>query len=517
MIRGQLSGVTFIIHLLMAAIGLTALPQLVLASKLDRIVTHGGPMIEWVIRNDGVRGNPFDIVATVTFTHRDSGEQRRTEMFFAGGDQWKFRFTAVRPGVWTFVSRSDHRQLNGKQGVITVNESEGTGGPVRLFITNNGNRWAWSGDGRPFVPRIVMYRDPDGFHQQPDRIDDDLKLWFGEHGFNGLHTAVLCRWFNFDKVSSDEIAGDDPNPDPRTFEALELLIGKAYAAGGFVHMWAWGDESRRMTPTRWGINGKADRRLQRYIAARLGPMPGWTMGYGFDLWEWVNEPQLVDWHNHLIERMFHPHLVGGRVHQHGRPLDTEMTRRLSYVGYEAHRPDYATYVRALQRNPNMPVMMEDRFRVRDSKTYREKDYTEAMTRRGMWHAAMAGGVGNIWGYLLPDAGPHGMSRPYPNRSQLRTHALFFDRRFTADLAPVAGLTDGLCMATADRTRLIFYKEDGEQLQMALSSMPGERRAVAVDALKPYDEIDLGALKATDQTWTAPYRSDWAVSVDETKP
>ena len=56
-----------------------------------------------------------------------------------------------------------------------------------------------------------------------------------------------------------------------------------------MHLWTWGDEQRHMTPARWGINGNVDRATpERYIAARLGPLPGWTMGYGFDLDEWVN-------------------------------------------------------------------------------------------------------------------------------------------------------------------------------------------------------------------------------------
>ncbi|MAG93645.1 MAG: hypothetical protein CMJ48_07840, partial [Planctomycetaceae bacterium] len=42
---------------------------------------------------------------------------------------------------------------------------------------------------------------------------------------------------------------------------------------------------------------------------------------------------------------------------------------------------------------------EDRFRIRHSKTYADKDYTMEMTRRGLWHSTMAGGVANIWGHL----------------------------------------------------------------------------------------------------------------------
>ena len=43
-------------------------------------------------------------------------------------------------------------------------------------------------------------------------------------------------------------------------------------------------------------------------------------------------------------------------------------------------------------------------------------------------------------------------------------------------------------------------------------MAGRRHAVAVDAKKHYQEIDLGSLNSSNQTWNAPYRSDWAIAV-----
>ncbi|MCB9249861.1 MAG: hypothetical protein H6613_15565 [Ignavibacteriales bacterium] len=68
-----------------------------------------------------------------------------------------------------------------------------------------------------------------------------------------------------------------------------MLIVTAREKGLHVHFWSWGDEQRNQTlvDVLGGINGVEDKRLQRYIAARLGPIPGWSMGYGFDLHEWV--------------------------------------------------------------------------------------------------------------------------------------------------------------------------------------------------------------------------------------
>jgi len=80
-----------------------------------------------------------------------------------------------------------------------------------------------------------------------------------------------------------------------------------------------GDESRRQTPIRLGgRNGPADRRLQRYIAARLGPMPGWTMGYGYDLDEWAAEKDLREWHAHMHRHFGWPHMLGGASAPAGR-------------------------------------------------------------------------------------------------------------------------------------------------------------------------------------------------------
>jgi hypothetical protein len=202
------------------------------------------------------------------------------------------------------------------------------------------------------------------------------------------------------------------------------------------------------------------------------------------------------------------------VHRHGTPLVEVITDKLDYIGYETHRPDYQAYAEALELHPDKPVFMEDRFRVRKDSRWPEKDYDLDLTRRGLWHSTMAGGVGNIWGHLVPDAGPHGMSQPYPNHHQIRTYATFFEQRFLRDLSRANHLTDGLCLTRPTHAHYLFYKEDAETLRMDLSRMPGPQHAVAVDAKKPYRELDLGLLEATDQVWEAPYRSDWGLAVGD---
>ena len=93
---------------------------------------------EWAVSHPGDVVNPFDVQAQVVFEHGESGERRVTEMFTTGGDEWRFRFTGTRPGLWTYRSESDVDALNGVAGSIRVEPNpHGIG-----FVTHVGSKWA---------------------------------------------------------------------------------------------------------------------------------------------------------------------------------------------------------------------------------------------------------------------------------------------------------------------------------------------------------------------------------------
>ena len=508
--------------LLLALVAVTATsgePKIARAesTSLDRVGTLWAPYIEWSVENSAFEGNPFDVIATATFVHEKSGEQQTTGMFYEGDNTWRFRFTATRVGKWTFTTRSAKRDLDGKRGTVLIKPNSNS--QITGFITNHGSKWArptgQAGQLKAFVPQLVMYAAPKHFHNRPKQIDADIKTFLVEHGFNGFHVMGSCHWFDIDKLKSTDIR--EPNPDRRTFEALELLITKVHDAGGMIHIWMWGDEARRWTPMRWRLNDQTDRRLQRYLAARLGPLPGWTMGYGFDLDEWVVEKDLRAWHTHLHQHFGWPHLLGGRDIGPNRGLDhrkRQIYEGLDYSGYEHHRPTYEVYRAALDARAGKPSFSEDRFRIRQSKTYAGKDYNIEMTRRGLWHSTMAGGVANIWGHL-PDGRDSWLgSAPYEQPERTKTYAKFFRHRFLNDMTLVADITDGVCLNVPAGTHFVFYKEDTDSIEMDLSKMASQQEAIAVDAKLPYREQRLGRLAADKQSWTAPYRSDWAIAVGD---
>jgi len=480
-------------------------------AALDKVGTQWSPFLEWSLENPSFAGNPYDLIATVTFTHTGVGESHTTEMFYDGGNTWKYRFTGTRSGTWTFTTSSSDADLDGRSGTVEISPNTDTLG----FVTNVGNKWArhvtGEGEVKAFVPQFAMINGPQGYFENPAQVDAEIQTFLIEHGFNGVHVPGSCRWFNLNQPRCDQVGSS--NPDRQTFEAFELLITKVHAAGGVVHIWVWGDSQRQWNIESLsgggGINGVADKRLQRYIAARLGPLPGWTMGYGFDLFEWVTGSQLDEWHDYMQDRLGWTHYLGARSSKNQL---NQLSEKMDYSSYEQHKPDYDKYVETIEARPEKPSFSEDRFRIRG----RAKDYSMEETRRGLWDSTMAGGIANIWGNLQ-GAGANAndglsTSAPYPNPEWIKTNALFFVNRFMKDMVRCSNLTDGVCLKTSTNADYIVYKENTSSIQMNLSEMAGSQQAIAIDATKVYAEIDLGLLGAANQTWSAPYVSDWAIAV-----
>ncbi|MFQ5754451.1 MAG: hypothetical protein ACE5HI_20935, partial [bacterium] len=213
-------------------------------------------------------------------------------------------------------------------------------------LINFGNKWGWSGTNEAFIPQLVMYASPEYFYNNPSKIDSDINNFIKDHGFNGFHVQVFCRWFNLYEDDCRNISGSNPSVDQRTIDALKMLIEKTSAAGGMVHIWMWGDAQRGQNPSvrsDWGgLMGSVDRKFQDKIAQELGPLDGWSMGYGFDLDEWVSQSKLKEWRDYLQTKLPKFHFLGGRPAgpnsgtNHSAFYSWNMA--MDYSSYEHHRP-----------------------------------------------------------------------------------------------------------------------------------------------------------------------------------
>lgn len=498
-------------------------------SSLDRTATLFAPCLEWRLVNESCSGNPYDLTARVTFTHDSSAESRVTEMFYDGNGIWKFRFTGVRTGEWRFRTESDDPDLDGFTGRILVRENPDP--TVTGFLGHRGNRYAvQSGPGGEVAPfRFAVFMDghtvktfigdfQGEFIQKPYsssplfQLKDEAKreLFFTNLDENGfeigfIHVGYPHIWTDGSTVTNGV------NPRIETFELLETLIREAHARGFRLHIWMWGDDQRRATPrqfSRGGINGEVDRRLLRYLAARLGPLPGWSMGYGFDLHEWTNPEQVNEWAAALHRHFGWDHLLSARGFylEGGNNIN-------AYDGFGRDVPlktsrggprDYGEVLEDMRSDLSRPHLYEERH------TYLRPGFDLDMdgTRRLIWWQMMAGGMGGWFGFY-PDS-PH----PYPHPGQLRCARRFFNEQFRIDMEPANELTDGLALCTPDHSFYIFYRQEAKSIRMNLSAMPQPKPAKAVDAAAPYRAIDLGILNPGRRSWIAPYISDWAVAVGD---
>ena len=467
----------------------------------SKSVTQWSPYLEWEIGNVSYSGNAYDVIATVTFEHQGSDARHETEMFFDGNDTWKFRFTGTKTGTWTFSTSSDNGDLNGHSGEVNVSPNPDKSIPG--FLVASDNKFALQkGDNGELVGIPGHVFNPwmdDRDHARPDLYlaeIDNVIAGAKENGFTRLFMDEIGNgWFKLGAKGWDNHNSDEP--DRATFEALERIITKLHKNGMSFHIWAWGDEARKWTPkgVAGGTNGYADRRVQRYIAARLGPLPNWTMGYGFDLQEWTGEDGLRSWAEYLHERMGWPHLLCAR----GRSND-----ELDVVSYSHMCHDYNTAVGNLNGDPSRPHFFEER------DLYKRSCADFDWTRHHVWRYTMAGGHAGFFGSY------HWKNNDkYPHPEYLRAHHTFWydNERLLVDMKADNGLTNGYCLITPDKTHAIFYKENTSSVEMKLSGFNGTLSAVAVDAKKDYEEVAVDVTKS-NMTWNAPNSSDWAIAVGE---
>lgn len=477
--------------------------------------------------------NPFDVIATATFVHRVSARSKTVLAYYTGAnDEWRWRFAGDEVGLWDYTTQAD-----GNDGTTNDPDLHGLSGTVEVtadadaygFIVPNGKRWARQKGSydvlEDFVPQIVMHGDNDNTSAANIDTEGERAAFLAEfigpasnHGFTGLHLSVLAKgWFSVGSFGS-AMDGSESDPDLTTFALVEALINETRAAGGVVHIWPWGDSSRGESTDQLsgGTNGAVDQRLQRYICARLGCVAGWSMGYGFDLDEWVTEPELEAWHAYMQSWLPYAQPLGGRPDGPNSGTDhspwISWNENMSYASYEHWEPTHAVYTAALAAN-SKPVMSEDRFRCRSGGT--GKDYTETQTRQGLWISTICGGVANIWGQLEAGTITAG-TRQYSNKAAIKTYHQFWFYEGRYPLVTVADdalASVGHCIRASDHGAYAFYAEGVSSVQIDLADAPGNMRVIAVDTTAAYSEtVAEASLAPGVHTVSLGSTSDWALWV-----
>jgi len=507
---------------------------------------------EWSVENTSWSGNPFDVIASVTFVHSSTGEQRTTHMFYAGDNQWKFRFTGTRTGEWRFSTSSDDTELHGHTGTVTVKPRANP--QVKGFLTHVGNKYAIMEEDidhlQGYVYQVFMnQQDYEQQYRNSSRILGDAsrthlisEYWKNtqENGFDIYFFAVFYSWFRMGALSKDDFhSGADPDldqPDSFLFDTLERTIKHAHERGGRTHIWAWGDNDRKQTPNHLadGFRGERHRRLIRYMAARLGPLPGWSMNFGFDTIEMPNaEIDAAWWAKEMNRAMGWSHILTSRG------WDNEHFGACSYAGFGGNPYDLETTDKGpanydeikqhMETHKDKPSIYEERhthnrWQCWPGKVLDPDRLNEAGCRRLIWWEAMAGGMGGFFGHFSVRFNRYGPFRPegacgYHPESLMRafrTHRDFWrNGRLRLDMSPDNTRVrdaEGYCLVVVDKTHFVFFFEGADSVTVDLSGMPASQPVIAVDTKADYKEIDKGKLMAGVHTLRLGRTSDWVLAI-----
>ncbi len=500
------------------------------------------PYVDFVIEDVSYDGNPFDVIVDVVFTHTSSGEEIRSLAFYDGDwdentgsssiDDWVIRFTGTRLGEWTFVTSSSNSNLNGYTGTIDVVEQD------NLLIhggkRHQGNWWTildYQGNEKPFIPIIYHHEEnslkvyvtsfSDNHIARESQIDYLVQIMEDNHA-NVAVLGVFAAWTDKDSRDYGLYWSDNPqenpqNPDIRSFEVIEHVAARLAEEGIELHLWKWRDEDHPdfATPAHiGGVNSEQDRRVQRYIAARLGPLLNWHMTYGIDMHEeWATPQEVLDWYDYMHEHLGWSHHLSVRERLFDQSSGTFVMgeNKLDYhsddhkAGLESDM--YEVTAGFVDAPPGLPFVYERRFL-----HTRDDIWDMNNTRRAMWQFWMAGGATAVWGRMWGDNTPH-----YPNPEQIGIFRSFWENYMDLDYERDNAFTDGYGLSSLDAgaQRLVAYKENTNSVQVDLSGVHSIEKAIAVNTKSAsYSEIDIsGSLSPGEaNTWTAPINSDWVLYV-----
>lgn len=470
------------------------------------------PYFEHSVVSTNYTGNPFDVIATATFTlDSDPAVTRTGQWFYDGSNTFKMRFTADRVGTWSVTTAStDCADLNGLTGTITATAN--TDPNATGFVVRQGNRITRqiNGDGslKAWFPHVYSRDVAIG----PMWLDPVTNLYpmITETVDHGMQMLLVPVWHNCMSLGN-ETYNDHNSEDPSLpfFTNLDAVLTQCRSNGIMLHMWLWGDEARQATPIglAGGVNGTVDRRLQRYIAARIGWHPDWSMGYGFDLMEWASSAEVLSWHNYLNDRLPFDQLLSAReestfVSPVGMLHYSVDDRFTSSSDYYSNAVAYFASGKA----QTTPLIYARRF-------YHTRDgvWTETQTLNSIWEFALAGGATGMYGRW--DGLPLYSSTL---KARVRRYRQFWDTNATVGLARDNSVTNRGWALRDGTSRIVVYFRGNGNVTVDLSDLAGANATVrAVDVLSAaaYAEVDLGTKPtAAGQLITLPSSSDWALVI-----
>jgi hypothetical protein len=232
-------------------------------------------------------GNPFvDLEFGATFEH--DGKDVAVGGFYDGGGMYRVRFMPDAVGEWTYRTKSNRPELDGKAGSFMVRAAGvGNHGPVRVkdqyhFVYADGTVYRELG--------TTCY----AWTSQPAALEEQTLKTLAGAPFNKMRMCVFPKWYHYNQNEPPlyPFAGEAPNRwnfaqiNPAYFQHFEQRVAQLGAMGieADVILFHPYDQGH------WGFDNMGaenDDRYLRYMIARLGAYRNvwWSLANEWDIFK----------------------------------------------------------------------------------------------------------------------------------------------------------------------------------------------------------------------------------------
>lgn len=260
-----------------------------LAQAADRVERWG----VWELAVNGpAEGNPF---VDVSFGAVFAGGARHIEVggFYDGGGVYRLRFSPDTQGEWTYQTRSNRPELNGKTGrFVCAAPSKVNHGPV---VVRNQHHFAYA-DGTPYFPfGTTCY----AWTHQGDALEEQTLRTLAAAPFNKMRMCIFPKSYAYNVNEpvyypfARDAAGKSgfAHPNPEFFAHIERRIT------GLQRLGMEADLILFHPYDRWGyqdMGAAADDRYLRYVIARLASFRNvwWSMANEYNF---LKKKTRADW------------------------------------------------------------------------------------------------------------------------------------------------------------------------------------------------------------------------------
>jgi hypothetical protein len=241
---------------------------------------------------DGPReSNPFmDVRLSCDF--RQEHRVVQVDGFYNGDGAYKIRFSPDAEGQWTYTTRSNRRELDGRTGSFVCGRPRpGNHGPVSVRKTFH---FGYA-DGTPYFPfGTTCY----AWTHQPAELQQQTIQTLRSSPFNKIRLCVFPKWYEYNRDEPRLLpfprsggVNDYTRFDPEFWRNLESRIVQLQSIGIQADLILFHPYDH------WGYAGmpaEADERYLRYAVARLAAYRNvwWSVANEWDL---VKGKQPGDW------------------------------------------------------------------------------------------------------------------------------------------------------------------------------------------------------------------------------